>query len=90
VVTVIGLLAGLLTTACWLPQVVKTTRLGDADEFAWPYLGMLLAGLTGWAVYGIFRGDVPLALYNCLTLVLVLIVTSVKVRGTRKIPVDTP
>jgi MtN3 and saliva related transmembrane protein len=81
VVTAIGLVAGLLTTACWLPQVVKTIRIGDADEFAWLYLAMLMIGLTGWAVYGSVRGDIPLALYNCITWVLVMIVVMIKVRG---------
>jgi MtN3 and saliva related transmembrane protein len=81
VVTAIGLVAGLLTTACWLPQVVKTIRLGDADEFAWLYLAMLMVGLTGWAIYGSVRGDLPLALYNCITWVLVMIVVLIKVRG---------
>jgi MtN3 and saliva related transmembrane protein len=94
VVTLIGSLAAALTTACWIPQVVKLFRLGDADEFAWPYLAMLIAGLTSWLVYGLFRHDLPLILCNALTGVLVVFVVVVKVRGMRahaqKQPVEAP
>ena len=32
------LLAGALTTAAWVPQLVRTGRTGSADELSWPYL----------------------------------------------------
>ncbi len=34
-------------------RLIKTFRLGTADDFAWPYLGMLMFGLLAWAVYGL-------------------------------------
>ena len=79
--TAIGLVGGFLTTACWLPQIVKTVRLGHADEFAWLYLVMLVLGLTGWAVYGIARDDLPIALYNVVSWVLVMVVIVIKLHG---------
>jgi MtN3 and saliva related transmembrane protein len=94
VVTLIGSLAGALTTACWLPQVIKLFRLGDADEFAWPYLVMLMAGLTAWTVYGVYRHDLPIFVCNVITGILVLFVVAVKVRGgrahAREAPVEAP
>jgi MtN3 and saliva related transmembrane protein len=94
VVTLIGSLAAALTTACWLPQVIKLFRLGDADEFGWPYLVMLLTGLSAWIVYGAYRHDVPIWLCNIVTLLLVVFVVVVKVRGgtarARKRTVDAP
>jgi MtN3 and saliva related transmembrane protein len=83
VITLIGSVAALLTTACWLPQVTKTLRLGTADDFAWPYLCMLLVGVTTWAVYGVLRRDPPLYLCNVITGLLVLVVAVVKVRSDR-------
>ncbi|HVB91578.1 MAG TPA: PQ-loop domain-containing transporter [Acidimicrobiales bacterium] len=80
-VTLIGSLAAVLTTVCWLPQVVKTVRIGEANDFAWPYLGMLLVGVSAWTTYGILRRDVPISLCNSLTGLLVLMVVAVKVRG---------
>jgi MtN3 and saliva related transmembrane protein len=83
VVTLIGSLAAVMTTACWLPQMLKTKRLGTADDFAWSYLAMLLFGLLAWTVYGFFRHDPPLYLCNIVTGVLVLVVSAVKVRSHR-------
>lgn len=82
-VTLIGSLAGALTTACWLPQLVKSARLGDADEFAWPYLAMLFVGLAAWTTYGILRSDLPIWLCNAITTVFVVMVAVIKVRGER-------
>jgi MtN3 and saliva related transmembrane protein len=85
VVTLIGTLAAVLTTACWLPQVLKTLRLGTADDFAWPYLGMLITGVVAWAAYGILRHDPPIYLCNIITGLLVVVVAVVKFRSGRTI-----
>ncbi|HEY2215771.1 MAG TPA: PQ-loop domain-containing transporter [Acidimicrobiales bacterium] len=80
-VTLIGSLAATLTAACWLPQMVKTLRLGTADDFAWPYLVMLMFGLMGWIMYGFFRHDPPIYVCNIVTALLVAGVVVVKVRS---------
>ena len=82
-VTLIGSLAAILTASCWLPQVVKTFRLGTADDFAWPYLAMLLVGVSAWTAYGFLRNDAPIYLCNIVTLSLVLVVAGTKLRSTR-------
>ena len=80
-VTLIGSLAATLTTACWLPQMIKTLRLGTADDFAWPYLTMLMVGLLTWVVYGFYRHDPVVYLCNIITSLLVVVVVVVKVRS---------
>jgi MtN3 and saliva related transmembrane protein len=77
-------LAALLTTACWLPQVVKSVRLGTADDFAWPYLAMLVAGVVAWTAYGVLRSAPPIYLCNSITGVFVVAVVAVKVRSVRQ------
>jgi MtN3 and saliva related transmembrane protein len=83
VVTLIGTLAAVLTTACWLPQVAKTLRMGTAEDFAWPYLGMLMVGVAAWTTYGLLRHDPPIYLCNSVTGLLVLFVVAVKTRSIR-------
>ncbi|HEX3796377.1 MAG TPA: PQ-loop domain-containing transporter [Acidimicrobiales bacterium] len=83
-VTLIGSLAAVMTTACWLPQMLKTKKLGTADDFSWTYLAMLLVGLVAWATYGFFRHDPPLYLCNIVTGLLVFAVAWVKVRADRR------
>jgi MtN3 and saliva related transmembrane protein len=84
VVTLIGSLAAVMTTACWLPQMIKTKRLGTADDFSWTYLGMLMFGLAAWTVYGFFRHDPPLYVCNIVTELLVIAVALVKIRSDRR------
>jgi MtN3 and saliva related transmembrane protein len=86
VVTLIGSLAAVLTTVCWLPQVIKTVRQREAHDFSWTYLVMLLVGISGWATYGILRHDLPITLCNGVTGLLVLMVAAVKAHGGRMQP----
>lgn len=79
-VTVIGVLAAIGTTACWLPQVFKTWKTRSADDFSWTYLAMLIGGVACWIAYGFLRKDWVVVGANAATLVLVLIVTWVKQR----------
>jgi MtN3 and saliva related transmembrane protein len=81
--TFFGSFAAVLTTACWLPQVVKSMRLGTADEFAWPYLAMLITGVAAWTTYGVLRSAPPIYLCNAITGLLVVAVVAVKVRSGR-------
>ena len=81
--TLIGSSAAVLTTACWLPQVVKSMRLGTADDFAWPYLAMLVAGVAAWTAYGFLRSAPPIYLCNSITGLFVVFVVGVKVRPVR-------
>lgn len=80
-ITVIGIVAAIGTTACWLPQVVKTVRSGSANDFSWAYLAMLVTGVACWTAYGFLRKDWVVLGANAATLVLVSIVTWVKLRG---------
>ena len=39
--TLIGLLAGALTTLSWLPQVVRAFKTRSTEDFAWSWFAML-------------------------------------------------
>ncbi len=70
-VTVIGLIAATLTTAAYVPQVVKTWRSGSSADLSLGTYAMLLAGLVAWLVYGVLLGDLPIILANVVTIGLV-------------------
>ncbi|MDP9164473.1 MAG: SemiSWEET transporter [Actinomycetota bacterium] len=78
--TLIGLLAGLLTTGCWLPQVIHTWTHGRSDQISALYLVCFAGGVMCWLAYGLSMGDVPLVLANAVSLVLVLSLAALKVR----------
>jgi len=79
-VRAIGLLAGLCTTAAFLPQVIKTLRSRSTRDIS---LGMFLVftiGVALWLTYGLFVGDLPLILANGVTLVLAAAILVLKLR----------
>lgn len=78
--TMIGAIAAIGTTAAWLPQVFKTWKSGKAEDFSWGYLAMFSGGVSGWLVYGILKNDAVIVAANAITLFLVLIIASVKMR----------
>ena len=79
-ITFIGLLAAVLTTSSFLPQVVKTWRLRETKDISlWMFL-IMGTGIFLWMVYGIFRRDLPLILANSISFAFVLVILYFKVR----------
>ena len=85
---IIGSVAALLTALCWVPQIARTWRRRSAEDFAWPYLTLLVVGVGLWCVYGILRNEAPIYLCNGFVLASVLVVVTVKVR--QSLSVGTP
>ncbi|MBI5856005.1 MAG: SemiSWEET transporter [Nitrospirae bacterium] len=79
-VTLLGLLAGTLTTVAFFPQLLKTWRSKTAADVS---LGMLVTFCIGvflWLVYGILLGAMPIILANVVTLVLAGLILALKLR----------
>jgi MtN3 and saliva related transmembrane protein len=84
-VTIIGFLAGGLTTASFLPQVVKTARTRSARDISEAMLLVFLAGLALWTFYGMEVGSAPIIAANVITIGLVGAILVMKVKfGDRK------
>lgn len=79
--TVLGLLAGALTTLSFLPQVLRTMRTRSAGDLSWLWLVMMASGIAGWIVYGVLGEDVPVIAANGITLVLVVTLVVIKARS---------
>ena len=74
----VGLVAGCLTTAAWVPQLVRTGRTGSADELSWPYLLVFAAGVSTWILYAILSADLPVFLANLVSILLIGALVEVK------------
>jgi MtN3 and saliva related transmembrane protein len=66
----IGLMAGVLTTLSFLPQVRQTWRTKSAKDLSLPMFLSFCTGVLLWLVYGIMIHSVPIMLANGVTLVL--------------------
>ena len=76
----VGLVAGALTTASFVPQVIKTWRTRRARDFSLPMLLLFTIGVALWLVYGVMIGSRPVIVPNVITLVLTAYILSVKLR----------
>lgn len=86
-----GLIAGVLTTACWLPQMLKSWRSRSTRDFSWLYLIVLTTGVSMWAIYGILRQDPAVIIANVVTVAFLLFLVVIKLGETGRassLPVD--
>ncbi|MBN2037852.1 MAG: SemiSWEET transporter [Chitinispirillaceae bacterium] len=74
----IGLVAGLLTTASLLPQLVKTIRTRSAKDLSLIMLFMFWAGIICWLTYGIMVKEWPVIFANSITLVMASLLLACK------------
>jgi MtN3 and saliva related transmembrane protein len=79
-ITLLGLIAGTLTTISFVPQLLKTWRTKSAKDMSLPMLVSFCAGVLLWLVYGILLHATPIILANLITLILALIILGLKLR----------
>ncbi len=80
---IIGLVAGVLTSASLLPQLIKTLKERKVEDVSPLMFIMLLAGTGLWAYYGILRDDLPLMITNGISFLLNAIMLILKVKYSR-------
>jgi MtN3 and saliva related transmembrane protein len=76
----VGLVAGLLTTFAFVPQVLKIWRTKSAKDISLRTYLALTAGVVLWLVYGILKQELPIVLWNAVTLVLASAILAMKLR----------
>lgn len=86
----LGLLAGTLTTAAFVPQVLKTWRSRTAGDISLAMFLILAVGVGLWVVYGLLIRSLPVLLANGITLLLVLLMLALKWRFRRPRSPATP
>jgi MtN3 and saliva related transmembrane protein len=69
-IQILGLLAGSLTTAAFLPQVLKTWKSRSAKDLSLGMFSLFCLGVAMWLVYGFAVNDIPVIAANLLTLLL--------------------
>ena len=68
-VTHLGLLAGAITSAAAIPQVVKSYRSRHVRDISIWQPVLLDVGMVLWLVYGVIIRDIPLMVANAFSLV---------------------
>lgn len=79
-VTLLGILAGTLTTSSLVPQVLKAWKTRHTRDISLFMFLMLFTGVVLWLLYGIARNDIPVILANLITLFFVMAIIFFKLR----------
>lgn len=78
--TMLGFVAGLLTTIAFLPQVIRVWRRRSAADLSFPMLAIFSTGVTLWLYYGWLVSDMPMMAANAVTLLLNCLLVAMKLR----------
>ena len=69
-IEIFGYIAAVLTTAAFLPQLIKTLKTKKADDVSLITLIMFIIGVLCWIIYGYKISSIPILIANLITLIL--------------------
>lgn len=78
--TLVGFLAGTLTTLAFVPQVLHSFKTKSVEGMSWAMLITFTAGVMLWFVYGLYLVSWPMIIANAVTLCLQIPLIAMKVR----------
>lgn len=67
-VTALGFVAGLLSTASFVPQVIKAWRADDTEGISKRMYMVNMLSFTLWTGYGVLITSLPVVVFNLLCL----------------------
>ena len=76
----IGLAAGFLTTLSFVPQLIKIWKTKSAEDVSRKMFIAVTVGMALWLVYGISLHQLPMIIWNSISLVLALAILFLKHR----------
>ena len=79
-IDLVGTAGALLTTLCWLPQVLKMLREKEARSLSLHATSAFTLGIALWLIYGLAIDDWPLIGSNAVTLALMAPIVVLKLR----------
>jgi MtN3 and saliva related transmembrane protein len=79
-ITILGLVAGTLTTLAFLPQLLKIWQTKSAKDISFNTLIFFNIGIFLWLIYGIYLNALPIILANLFTLIFNMIIVWLKIK----------
>lgn len=77
---VIGLVAAVLTTASFLPQVFKTHKTKNTSGLSLTMYIVFFIGVVLWSIYGFYINSLSVILANSITAILALYLIFMKLK----------
>jgi len=79
-IEIVGLVAGVLTTIAYLPQVHKTMKTKSVKELSLTMYLVMFTGVSLWLTYGILMHSISIILANTVTIILTAIIIYFKLK----------
>jgi MtN3 and saliva related transmembrane protein len=79
-ITILGLVSACFTTFALLPQVIKSIKTKETKDLSFGMYSIFAIGLILWLFYGAFKRDLPVIFANSVSLVLTIIILSLKLK----------
>jgi MtN3 and saliva related transmembrane protein len=77
-VTLVGYLAGTLTTISFVPQVLKAWKMRETRDLSLAMLVLFGVGIFLWTLYGFWVNSIPIIVANVVTFFLILVLLFLK------------
>jgi MtN3 and saliva related transmembrane protein len=81
---VLGIIAGVLTTTAFVPQVWRAWSTRSVDDISLEMFVLFTVGVTLWTVYGLMTRSLAVTLANLVTFALAVSVVVAKLRFGKK------
>lgn len=81
---VVGLIASLLVTVAYIPEVIRTVRSRHTRDISLSWVAILDAGQILYLVYGFYIASVPIILSSGLGALMTSILVAYKLRYKNK------
>lgn len=78
-IEILGLTAAFCTTSSFLPQAIKVIKTGDTQSLSLLMYIVFTLGVGLWLCYGILKNDFAIVIANIVTIVLAVMILSIKV-----------
>jgi len=84
IITLISIVAAVLTTSCFVPQAIKAITSPNTKSISLIAYIFLAMGIFLWLIYGYLTWQLAILVSNCITFVLVVVILSKKIYNVRK------
>ena len=79
-IELMGLVAGVLTTSSFIPQVIQIIRTRDVSGISVIMYIAFTLGVFLWLIYGMLNAQIALIMTNSITLVLAMTILVMKLK----------
>ncbi len=79
-ITLLGMVAGALTTVSLIPQVIKTVKSKSAGDMSLFMYLLFAAGISLWLLYGLLIQSLPIIVANTVTFVFAVTLLVLKLK----------